>query len=141
MKYKFYIAAPFFNDEQVDRVERVKQELINLGHEFYSPKDECVVSNKNTNEELEECFKSNLKAIENCDFVLAVTDGKDVGTLFEAGYAYAKGKRIIYLCETIGDNAFNLMLAKSCVNVLKRAEELKNVNLEELDYEYEGNIE
>ena len=41
--------------------------------------------------------ETNVRAIDNCDLVLAVLDGPDVdsGTAAEVGYAYAKGKTII----------------------------------------------
>ena len=42
--YHVYIASPFFNPEQLDRVERIKAILENNGLTYYSPKDEAVVA-------------------------------------------------------------------------------------------------
>ena len=42
-----------------------------------------------------------------------MTDGKDMGTIWEAGYAFGINKPIIYFAETLGNGQFNLMLARS----------------------------
>jgi len=49
--------------------------------------------------------------IDECDIVIASTEGKDMGTLFECGYAFAKNKPVVYYAPNI--HKFNLMLAKS----------------------------
>ncbi|MBO7388200.1 MAG: nucleoside 2-deoxyribosyltransferase domain-containing protein, partial [Methanomicrobium sp.] len=64
-------------------------------------------------------FEYNLKALKECDIVVAVIDGADAdsGTAWEIGYAFAAGKRIIMLrtdFRRTGDNeAVNLMLEES----------------------------
>ena len=58
-------------------------------------------------------FNDNCNAIKSSRAVFAVTDGKDVGTIWEAGYAHGIGKPVVYYAETLGDNLFNLMLAQS----------------------------
>ena len=138
--YMFYIASPFFNEEQIDRVERIKKVLDEKGLAYYSPKDDFQVQENATKEEREKCFLNNLMAIQSSCFVLVVTDGKDMGTIFEAGYSYAFKKPIVYFAETLGDNPFNLMLAESGIAVLRSTDELKDIEVVDLNG-YTGKIE
>ena len=40
-------------------------------------------------------FKGNIYGMESCTHMIAVVEQKDSGTLFEIGYFYAKGKKIV----------------------------------------------
>lgn len=112
-KNKVYFASPFFNEEQIEREERCKTKLRDLGFNVWSPKENIIVTDNFSSEARTKAFQDNVRNIDNADIVFAVTDGKDVGTIWEAGYAYAKNKIIVYYCETLGNNKFNLMLAES----------------------------
>ena len=110
---KIYFASPFFNAEQLERETYLIRQLRGLGFEVFSPR-ECFHCPPNADEATrQKTFDGNCQAIDECDMVFAVTDGKDMGTIFEAGYAYAKQIPVIYFCETLGQNQFNLMLAQS----------------------------
>lgn len=76
---------------------------------------------------------NNCKAIDEADLVVAITDYKDMGTLWECGYAYAKQKPVIYYCETLGDKSFNLMLAKTG-RVARDIDELENLLVDKDSY-------
>ncbi len=122
---KVYIASPFFNEEQLERVQFIENTLKELDYDFFSPRLDTYVKPDSTHEERLKAFQDNLKGINDADFVLAVTDGKDVGTIFEAGYAY-EHTPILYFAETLGDKPFNLMLAMSAkLGTCKSREELK----------------
>lgn len=124
--YNVYLASPFFKEEQVERVEFIETLLTKLGYSVFSPRKEFVVKPNADKLDRTKGFHGNCNAINNCDFVLAVTDGKDMGTIWEAGYAYAKNKPILYFAETLGNNDFNLMLAESCkLGVCKNRNELE----------------
>lgn len=69
---------------------------------------------------------NNINAICDADVVVVITDHKDMGTLWESGFAYAMSKPIIYYCETLGDKPFNLMLAKTGL-VAKNEDELEQL--------------
>ncbi len=113
MMMKAYIAAPWFTPEQLDKVERLKDTLNFCGIEFFSPKDENLFGENNT-ASVFEVLDGNINAIIDCNFIIAITDGKDVGTMWEAGYAYAKGVPILYLwLDRQEGQKFNLMLAAS----------------------------
>lgn len=112
-KKKFYIASPFFNDEQRERERRICYELRSNGHKVFAPYEHGVLNKEASDKERTDIFNENVNAIEDADYILAITDGKDIGTIWEAGYAYAVGKKIIYYAETLNGNPFNVMLGKS----------------------------
>lgn len=116
----------------------------------YSPKDEAIVGNANSPLG-KRILDDNVRAIDSAAFCVVNTEGKDMGTLFEAGYAYAKGVPIIYYWEHADPDAkFNLMLAFSGVVVVSSADELdeyldlleeKNWDFTACEKEYEGGLE
>ena len=135
-----YIASPFFNPEQVERVEQVKKILIEKGLTFYSPKDECVCDPKAGHDFRQKVFAMNCRAIGRCKIILAITNDKDPGTIWEAGYAFGRFKPVIYYCS--GIKQFNLMLAESAVAVFTDLEKLKEYDFfSNLKVRYEGEIE
>lgn len=144
---KVYIASPFFNEEQLERVQFIENKLTENNIEFFSPRSDTYVRPDSSSEERKKAFEDNIKAIAQSDFIIAVTDGKDVGTMFEAGYAYAKLVPIVYFAETLGDKPFNLMLAMSAIYGVVRSREqfgefLNFLNgADILDAEYTGEIE
>jgi len=121
-----YIAAPFFNDMQKAVVDQIKGMCESYELKVYSPKDECLFVPGETDPR--RIFLDNLKTIKNSDFLIAVTDVKDVGTLFECGYAYAIGTPIVYVWLNHGEgDKFNLMLNESGVVVCKSLYDLTSV--------------
>lgn len=149
-KGKIYFASPFFNKEQVEREERLKAKLRELGYDVFSPKESCHLEKTASLDSQKNVFESNISAIQNCDILFAVTDGKDMGTIWEAGYANGinatsyktKCKMIIYYCETLGDGVFNLMLAQSADAVITSFEEMNNFDeLLKIGNKYKGLIE
>lgn len=125
---KVYIASPFFNEEQLERVEFIEKTLNSYNFDYFSPRRDTYVKPDSTYAERQIAFRDNLRGIEDADFIIAVTDGKDVGTMFEAGYAFNECTPILYFAETLGDKPFNLMLAMSAdVGICKSREELKTI--------------
>lgn len=127
---KVYFASPWFTAEQEEREERLKAKLRSLGFVVHSPKEEAIVGTFAAPDTRQKIFKSNTDAIDNCDIVFAITDGKDMGTIWEAGYAYGannsrpKPAIIVYYCETLGNGIFNLMLAQSGDIILTKFEDV-----------------
>lgn len=145
---KIYFASPFFNEEQIEREERLKSKLRELGFEVFSPKEASHLKKDSTLNDQEETFEMNLKNIDNCDILFGVTDGKDMGTIWECGYANGLNRIrnnkiiIVYYCETLGNNQFNLMLARSANVVITNYKEMDNfIELLKEGNEYEGLIE
>lgn len=124
-KYDYYLASPFFSKEQIEREEAVLEILRDNGFVVYAPREHGVVGGITNRTAISETFKSNIEAIQNSKKVLAITDGKDVGTIWEAGYAYGIGVPVVYYCETLGKNPFNIMLSESGIGVVKDRKALK----------------
>lgn len=144
-KYDFYFASPFFNPEQVEREERMIAHLRSLGFDVFSPKESCHLDAKASQQSREDVFNSNCRAIDSSKAVFAVTDGKDMGTIWEAGYAYGTRKPVIYFAETLGEHQFNLMLAQSGRDVFTSQDEVTIHSLtdalEGKGRKYRGDIE
>ena len=120
---QIYLAGGWFNPEAHNRYCKVLEILRESGFRTYAP-EEHPADNFANQEKRDEVFISNLGHIESAPFVLAITNGKDMGTLFECGYAYGKGIPIIYFAEGL-EGEFNLMLAKSGCLVLTSFHDLK----------------
>lgn len=154
-KANVYFASPFFNDEQVEREERLKKALREMGFNVFSPKENCLCPPDATQELRRKTFNDNVREIISCDIIFAVTDGKDVGTIWEAGLGYGlklyndvfkvPAKKIVYYCETLPvGGSFNLMLAQSGDIIITSMEQLKNLPemLKKGEHtEYAGDIE
>lgn len=151
---KVYFASPWFTPEQEEREERLKAKLRSLGFDVHSPKETAVCGAISDSETRQKIFDGNIDAINDCDIVFAITDGKDMGTIWEAGYAYGynelskfchvKPIKIVYYCETLGNGLFNLMLAQSGDIVITKFEDvdkLPELLAEDKKVAYAGRIE
>lgn len=87
--------------------------------DFYSPKDNGVYK---PGDDPKKIYDTNVHEIEQADIVVVSTEGKDMGTLFEAGYATALGIPVVYYWGSTGK--FNLMLAGSAQAVFQDEMEL-----------------
>lgn len=123
--YDFYLASPFFNDEQRERMALVLDTLRDRGYVVYAPFEHGIVAAEEDSDTIYKTFKSNVEAIQSSHRVLAITDGKDMGTIWEAGYAYGIGKPVVYYAETLGKNPFNLMLSESGIGIFKSYDALR----------------
>jgi nucleoside 2-deoxyribosyltransferase/thymidylate kinase len=123
-EYDFYLASPFFKDTQIQREEAVKKLLRNKYYTVYSPRENGVLTPDATDEVRTKIFKENCEAIQKSHRILAITDEKDIGTIWEAGYAYGIGKEVVYYAETLGDNPFNVMLGKSGIGIFTKYNDL-----------------
>jgi len=130
-----YIAGPFFNVEQTTVINNIRFMLEEIEVPFFSPKDECIYTPGVTTPE--GVLDINVKALEKTELLVCVTDGKDPGTMFEAGYCYAKGIPIIYIWLTgKKGQKFNLMLGASG-SVVRSLSQMRDAIL---DYKENGFI-
>lgn len=108
-----YIAAPFFSEEEIELVDSIKESLLRMEINVFSPKDESgVIDNtKITKEQAQEIFKKNIEAIDSAGSMVAVIDNLDPGTMFEIGYAHKIGIPIISISGK--GYGLNIMLAFS----------------------------
>ena len=132
---KIYFAGGWFNpaqEEEHTRVGNFLERHKNL--EVFNPRTAGgdFKIGKET-EHMTQVLLNNCKAIDEADLVVAITDYKDMGTLWECGYAYAKQKPVIYYCETLYNKPCNLMLAKTGM-VARDIDELENLLIDKDSY-------
>lgn len=134
---KIYFAGGWFSPAQEEEHTRIG--------DFLNRHKDLIVFNPRTaggdfkvgkeTDHMTQVLLNNCNAIDEADLVVAITDYKDMGTLWECGYAYAKKKPVIYYCETLGDKPFNLMLAKTG-RVARDVDELENLLVDLTSYEF-----
>ncbi|MDK0835020.1 nucleoside 2-deoxyribosyltransferase [Clostridium perfringens] len=131
---KVYLASPFFNPVEVERVDKVKEILDSKGLEVFSPKEH---QNKHlefgSKEWRKATFKNDVDHIDWCEVVVAIiSQGNydDSGTAWELGYAYATNKPVILINLT--GETINLMIADSLHALITSYDELKDYDFNEL---------
>ena len=147
---KIYLASGWFNPTQAEELSRLEN-IFDQRKDFFelaSPRRIFVCPPNAPQSVQDDTFKGNLHHIYTADFLLVNTRDKDIGTIWEAGYAYAHQKPIIYFCAGLPEGAkFNLMLAKSGIKVCTSFEELEDyldrvISTQELiDEPYDKSIE
>ena len=141
-KHNVYIASPFFNADQNTRVDLVETLLEKHGLSYFSPRKDSACEDIHNPEVRKKVFELNCSSIRNAEFVIAITDGKDTGTMIEVGMAYEMGIPVIGVAFTLGkDQLFNLMIAEACYAVARTKEELEKILITGEKIEYKGLIE
>ena len=132
---KIYLASPFFNSEETNKLEIVKTILRDKGLDVFVP-------NEHQNPQLEygslewraATFKSDVDAIDNCDVMVAINcqgNYDDAGTMWEIGYAFAKGIPVVVFNNT--GKTINLMIADSLHSLLTSYDELQEYDFDKLE--------
>ena len=132
---KVYLASPFFDDAELERVDKVKEILDSKELEVFSPKE-------HQNEHLEfgsiewrkATFENDVKHIDWCDVVVAIIckgNYDDSGTAWELGYAYATNKPVVLV--NITGETINLMIADSIHALITSYDELKEYDFEKME--------
>ncbi|KGX90743.1 nucleoside deoxyribosyltransferase [Pontibacillus halophilus JSM 076056 = DSM 19796] len=107
-----YLAAPFFNEEQIERVEFVHRLLNEKGLDVFSPKEHDMSELMFMSDKWRDAVYANdVINILKCDVMVAIYDGNDAGTYFEIGYATAHRIPVIVFNETT--MKANLMITES----------------------------
>jgi len=128
IKSKVYLASGWFSPaaaEELTQLEDIfdKREWVDLA----SPRRIFVCPPDAPRETQDATFIGNLQHIVAADFLLVNTRDKDIGTIWEAGFAFAHKKPIVYFCAGLPEGAkFNLMLARSGVKVCTSFEDLED---------------
>ena len=126
---KIYLASGWFNPVQAEELTNLER-IFDLRSDYFklaSPRRIFVCPPKAPKEVQDETFSGNLHHIETADFLLVNTRDKDIGTIWEAGYAYAFKKPIVYFCAGLPQGAkFNLMLARSGIKVCTSFSQLED---------------
>ena len=105
---QIYLAAPFFSLAEQWLVEEVRTQLIEMGAKVFSPLHDVGVGPA-------KCVtKQDLKGLEDCDVVLAVLNGGDLGTVFEVGYAVARGIPVVVLAQNLRSEDLKMPEGSGC---------------------------
>lgn len=117
---KIYLAGPLFNEPERVFNHRIAEILRESGYEVWLPQENFPAAVE-SEEEKKRVFEADLKALKSCELVVAVLEGEciDSGTVFEVGYAYARGIPVVGV--------------KTDIRVFSRSEEV-NLMLEQAVY-------
>ena len=98
---KIYLASGWFNPTQAAELDRLEEIFDNRSSfiDLASPRRIFVCPPDAPKSVQDETFSGNLHHIETADFLLVNTRDKDIGTIWESGYAYAFNKPIIYFAR------------------------------------------
>jgi len=128
-KISCYLASGWFSpdqDRQLTKLEKVFDDRADW-IELASPRRIFVCPPDASLEVQDNVFKGNVDHIKKADFCLVNTTYRDIGTIWEAGAAYAYGTKIVYFCENLPPGAkFNLMLSRSGIKVCTSFDQLED---------------
>lgn len=131
---KVYLASPFFNEKEVEHMEKVRDVLRMKGLDVFVP-----LEHQNPQFEFgsiewrKATFESDVQGILNADIVVAVINQgnyDDSGTAWEIGFAFAKG--IPVLVVNVTGETINLMIADSLHALITSYEALEDYDFEEM---------
>lgn len=103
-----YLAGPFFDLAQLWLVHQARDHLRSFGLRVFSPFHDVGLG------AAEDVVAKDLEAIDGSDLLLALTDGLDAGTLYEIGYARAKGKPVVVYSERHKGESLKMMEGSGC---------------------------
>ncbi|MCA1035105.1 MULTISPECIES: nucleoside 2-deoxyribosyltransferase [Bacillaceae] len=140
---RVFIASPFFNEEQLERIGRLENALRKNPYvaDFFSARfyqfPQLTFASDPWRKTV---FQNDLRYLRRADVVVAIHDYEensvDSGTAFELGYAYALQKPIILIKEK-ETSIPNLMLVESLHAYLTAADEIAGydfINMPKIPY-------
>lgn len=105
---RVYLASPFFTLGQRWVVDEARRCLQELGLDVFSPVHDVGPGPADA------VAPADLAALEASDVVFAILDHLDSGTLFEVGYARAKGKPVYALAQTVSEEDLKMVSGSGC---------------------------
>ncbi|MFG1429343.1 PfkB family carbohydrate kinase [Roseixanthobacter glucoisosaccharinicivorans] len=105
---RIYIAGPFFNLGELWMIEEIRSQLLHMGVAVFSPLHDVGRGPAH------KVAKADLAGLDACDVVLAVLNGGDAGTIFEVGYAVARGKPVVALAQNIRPEDMKMTIGSGC---------------------------
>jgi len=103
-----YLAGPFFSLGQRWLVDDVRRCLRELGLDVFSPVHDIGSG------PAEQVGPADIEALDKCDLVFALLDGMDSGTLFEVGWARAKGKPVYGVAQNASEEDLKMVIGSGC---------------------------
>lgn len=109
---QIYLAAPFFSLGERWVVEQLRNALLDVGFRVFSPLHDVGVGTPKA------VAPADIKGLNASSVVLACVDGMDAGTVFEVGYARARGIPVVALSTVAGrPEDLTMMLGSDCIVV------------------------
>lgn len=105
---QIYLAGPFFSVAQLWLVGEFYKALKSERIKVFSPLHDVGIGNA------EEVTDKDVEGLNHSDVVLAIVDGLDSGTLFECGYAVAKGKKVVAFVQNESEKALQMLKGTGC---------------------------
>lgn len=140
---KIYLASPFFNDYELECVQRAEEILFARGLQVFSPRlNEVRGAEDNQALWSKETFLNDRRFIDWADVVVMLYHGNysDSGTAWEAGYACGTHTPVVVVHVGKGDCGSNLMVHEGCHTNIT-LEELKSYDFDALPSKpYEGKM-
>ncbi|QMV20407.1 nucleoside 2-deoxyribosyltransferase [Granulicella sp. 5B5] len=103
-----YLAGPFFTTNEQWLVDEARFALHDMGFKVFSPIHEIGEGPANV------VAPADLFALENSALVFALLNGLDTGTIFEVGYARARGIPVVGLAESIEAKPLTMLIGSGC---------------------------
>lgn len=103
-----YLAGPFFSVSQQWVIDETRGALLDMGFNVFSPIHDIGEGLAN------DITSADLKALDRSQIVLAILDGLDSGTLFEVGYARAKGIPVVAVAEDVPPRMLTMIEGSGC---------------------------
>lgn len=103
-----YLASPFFNLGERWLVEEIRAQLLSMGVSVFSPLHDVGVGPG------EAVAGPDLAGLDKSQVVLAVLAGSDAGTLFEVGYAVARGIPVVALAQNMRPEDLKMPSGTGC---------------------------
>jgi hypothetical protein len=107
-EYDVYLAGPFFNMSQLWLVNETRSALQGLGLKVFSPYHDVGIGVG------QEVAPKDIDALERSRAIFAVIDGVDTGTIFEVGYARARGKPVVAFTQSTPDEPLKMISGTGC---------------------------
>jgi hypothetical protein len=104
-----YLAGPFFNAAQRWLVDQMRTGLTDQGLRVFSPLHDVGRGGA------EEVAGKDLAGLNGSAVVLALIDGLDAGTIFEVGYARAKGIPVVALAQDVKPEDVKMLCGTDCI--------------------------
>lgn len=138
---KVYIAAPLFNEIELERNRRLRDFIRELGFDTYLPQEDGGISydvidtGGDIKETRRQIFENDIRHIESGDIMLCVLDGRvpDEGMCIELGVAYALKKACIgYMTDQRSLDKYGVsLMIEGCLSSMSGSmEELREKLLE-----------
>lgn len=105
---RVYLAAPFFNLGEVWMVEEARKCLRDMGVDVFSPLHDVGRGLAH------DVAGADLAGLDACDAVLAILNGGDAGTIFEIGYATARGRPVVALAQNVRPEDLKMPEGSGC---------------------------